>query len=138
MIVQYVPGANQNGKDNALNGKGKKKGLLRRESGDDGELVLVKVLPEQASDRAKLKLTAASLERDDTVAFAEPNYKLKASQASTNDVYYSQLWGMLSTGSNAGAANVVAAWSQGYTNCSGVVIGVIDEVRSTPACSYST
>jgi hypothetical protein len=56
------------------------------------------------------------------VEYAEPNYLLSTSQAATNDPYYASLWGLLD--GNAGA-NAKGAWAAGYTNCSGVVVGVV-------------
>jgi hypothetical protein len=62
---------------------------------------------------------------DEDVEVAEPNFLYTGSQATTNDPYLSQLWGML--GSAAGGVNAAGAWAKGYTDCSGVVIGVIGE-----------
>lgn len=129
LIVQYAAGASDDAKGRAIRGQGQVNRVLRQAGPDSGELVLVKVLPEQASDRAKLKATAAIIAQDKSVVFAEPNFIVKALQSPspTNDPRVGELWGMLN--SAAGAANAVGAWNQNYTDCSNVYIGVIDEVR---------
>lgn len=64
---------------------------------------------------------------DADVALVEPNFIIKAAQVPpvTNDPYLGELWGMLAN--TSGGADAAGAWTQGYTDCSGVVIAVIGE-----------
>jgi len=59
-----------------------------------------------------------------TVEYAEPNW-IYTHQATSNDTYVTNgsLWGM--TGEFGSGASV--AWTNGKTDCSGVVVGIIDE-----------
>jgi len=107
--VQKILGANSSEK---LSAKG---GRLRM----PGDLELVKFGP--GSDlTAKLALLA----KDPAVDYAEPNWLLRH-MAVSNDTYVTsgQLWGMTGTyGSGASTA-----WANNATNCSSVVVGIIDE-----------
>ncbi|KAF6264076.1 peptidase S8/S53 domain-containing protein [Scenedesmus sp. NREL 46B-D3] len=129
LIVRYKAAADAPKKTNARSkGKGVAKKQLRAGNGASiGDIELVQVTddtsPNGKPSKAKLKEMADNIKADTYVDYVEPNYLLSTSQAVTNDPYYASLWGMLET--DAGA-NAKGAWAAGYTNCSGVVVGVVD------------
>ncbi|WIA21831.1 hypothetical protein OEZ85_004207 [Tetradesmus obliquus] len=129
LIVRFKPGADMPKKGIAMGkGKGTSKKLLRAGNGaTTGDIYLVKVVDDTAPggkpSKAKLKELSGNIKDDSYVEYSEPNFLLNASQATTNDPYYASLWGMMDA--DAGA-NAKGAWAAGYTNCSGVVVGVVD------------
>ncbi len=73
---------------------------------------------------SNLEQKMALLANDAAVEYAEPNWLVRH-MAVSNDTYVTsgQLWGMTGTyGSGASAA-----WANNATNCSSVVVGIIDE-----------
>ena len=65
------------------------------------------------------------------VSYSEPNW-IYQHNAQSNDTYYSNgsLWGMYgdaSTPANQYGSQAAEAWAGGHTDCSGVLVGVIDE-----------
>ena len=70
-----------------------------------------------------------TLERDDRVAFAEPNYFLQLSETPPSDPLFERLWGMHNTGQTGGTADAdidaLEAWEIG-TGSRDVIIAVID------------
>jgi len=73
----------------------------------------------------------AALRGNPDVEYAEPNY-LYQHNATSNDTYYTNgsLWGMYGTSSspvNTYGSQAAVAWAAGKTNCSAVVVGIIDE-----------
>ena len=71
------------------------------------------------------------LKNDPAIEYAEPNWIVK-SLAQSNDPGYTQgdLWGMYganTTPANEYGSGAGTAWANGKTNCSSVVVGVIDE-----------
>jgi len=94
--------------------KGSKQGVY-------GDLELVRFnFPAGTQMSAKL----AAIQNDPAVDFAEPNW-LVSHAATSNDpeVVAGKLWGM--TGTFGSQASV--AWAANKTNCSNVVVGIIDE-----------
>lgn len=126
LLVNFKPGATPEQKGKAL-GKGRaaEKRVVRSDAEDgDVSLVTVELSPGQ-SGRAQLRAAAAQIQADEDVEYAEPNFIYRPVQVSQpNDQYFTNLWGMKN---GAGGANAVGAWAAGYTDCSDVVIGVIDE-----------
>lgn len=79
-----------------------------------------------------LRLSAALLERisaDSSVDYVEPNW-LYQRQASPNDPYLNDLWGMqgaATTPANANGSGALALWNAGLRCDSQVVVGIVDE-----------
>ncbi|WP_276131943.1 S8 family peptidase [Polluticoccus soli] len=73
----------------------------------------------------------ARLKQQDGVAYAEPNF-IYTYGAVSNDPYYTggSLWGMYGASSspaNQYGCHAAAAWLEGHTGSSSVVVGIIDE-----------
>jgi len=99
---------------------------LRAGDSDTGATTLVK-LPAGLSVAAAVR----QLSSDPMVEYAEPNWTYQH-QAVSNDTYVAsgQLWGMYGDASNpanAYGSQAAEAWGGGHTDCSNVVVGVIDE-----------
>jgi subtilisin family serine protease len=130
LIVQFRAGASEGDKQRVMrrvNGDRAEtlaRGNRRIDIGGDIELLNVR-------GRA-LRDAIADLQADGAVEFAEPNWILQHTAVS-NDTYYTNgsLWGMY--GDNTSPANqygsrAAEVWAKtGGTDCSNVVIGVIDE-----------
>ena len=91
-----------------------------------GELALLR-LP-AGKDMAA---TVRTLSANPAVDFVEPNWTYQHN-ATSNDTYYTNgsLWGMYgdaSSPANQYGSQAAEAWGAGHTDCSGVVVGVIDE-----------
>jgi len=67
------------------------------------------------------------LAADADVEYAEPNW-IYTSDATSNDTYFvnGTLWGMQGAANQYGSQAAVA-WAANHTNCSNVVVGIIDE-----------
>lgn len=136
LIVQLRPSP-KNRTATLARGKASVQTILRKEGefAGRGELLTVTVslkdLPAQANDRARLAQAAKLLRGDVDVEFVEPNYVMRkpVTLALPTDPDYVNggLWGMRATTSYAGGANAEGAWAAGFDNCTGAVIGVIDE-----------
>ncbi|MCK7594875.1 S8 family peptidase [Pseudomarimonas salicorniae] len=118
LLVQFKPGAGEADLRAVTQGLGASRAALVRDAGK-GRLELLR-LP------AGLAIADAvrAVSGDAAVEFAEPNWTYQHA-ATSNDTYVTNgsLWGMTGTfGSQA--AN---AWSENKQNCSGVLVGVIDE-----------
>jgi subtilisin family serine protease len=75
--------------------------------------------------------TVRALSANPAVDFVEPNWTYQTS-ATSNDTYYTNgsLWGMYgdaSSPANQYGSQAAEAWGAGHTDCSGVIVGVIDE-----------
>jgi subtilisin family serine protease len=130
LIVQFRAGASEGDKQRVMrrvNGDRAEvlaRGNRRIDVGGDIELLNVR-------GRA-LRDAIADLQADGAVEFAEPNWILQHTAVS-NDTYYTNgsLWGMY--GDNSSPANqygsrAAEVWAKtGGTDCSNVVIGIIDE-----------
>eukprot|EP00887_Chlorella_sp_A99_P004583 scaffold4.g4583.t1 len=122
VLVQYKSGATAVSKAATLAAAGAQhKGVVTRATKGRGELAHARLTKGQSVEEA-----VAALSRRSDVAWAQPNYKYyKACVDTPNDPAYTagSLWGMQSgSGSNA-----AGAWAAGKTDCSGVVVAVIDE-----------
>ena len=100
--------------------------VVRAGNSQRGELALVR-LPAGRD----LTATISALSRHGAVEYAEPNWVYTHS-ASSNDTYYTNgsLWGMYgdaSSPANQYGSQAAEAWAGGHTDCSNVVVGVIDE-----------
>ncbi|GAB2520802.1 S8 family peptidase [Lysobacter humi (ex Lee et al. 2017)] len=72
-----------------------------------------------------------ALRNDPSVDYAEPNW-VYTHTATSNDTYYTNgsLWGMYgdaTSPANQYGSQAAEAWAAGHTDCSGVLVGVIDE-----------
>ncbi|MBX9403522.1 S8 family serine peptidase [Lysobacter sp. BMK333-48F3] len=99
---------------------------LRGGNARNGELALWRVAPGR-----DLAATVYELSKNPSVEYAEPNWEYQH-QATSNDTYYTNgsLWGMYGSGTspaNAYGSQAAQAWAGGHTDCSNVVIGIIDE-----------
>lgn len=95
----------------------------RREDGG-GDLVLIRHQPDFTPAAARREI-----ESDPAIEFAEPNY-IYTHQLTSNDTYFSSLWGMQGASSsptNEYGSQASAAWAGGNTNCGTVYVGIIDE-----------
>ena len=100
--------------------------VVRAGNSQRGELALMR-LPAGRD----LTATISALSRHGAVEYAEPNWVYTHS-ASSNDTYYTNgsLWGMYgdaSSPANQYGSQAAEAWAGGHTDCSNVVVGVIDE-----------
>jgi subtilisin family serine protease len=129
LLVQFRRGATDNEKAQALGRVGAVfserivRGANRADSSGDLELVR---LPQGQNIAAAVR----ELQSSNVVDFAEPNWIYR--HTSSNDPYYGNgsLWGMYGDQSNPRndfGSQAAEAWNAGNTNCSNVVVGVIDE-----------
>lgn len=100
--------------------------ILRAGSARRGEVALLR-LPAGQSVAAAVQ----ALQSDPAVEYAEPNW-IYQHRATSNDTYYGNgsLWGMYgdaSSPANPYGSQAAEAWARGHTDCSGVLVGVIDE-----------
>lgn len=80
---------------------------------------------------ANLQAAIRRLSTNPAVEYAEPNW-VYTHAATSNDTYYTNgsLWGMYgdaSSPANQFGSQAAEAWAAGHTDCSGVLVGVIDE-----------
>ena len=130
VIVQFRPGATEADKQRAMrrvNGDRAEtlaRGRSRIDLGGDVELLNVR-------GQARIADAIATLQGDGAIDFAEPNWLVQRA-ATSNDPYYTNgsLWGMYgatSTPANAFGSHAAQVWAKtGGTNCSNVVVGIID------------
>jgi subtilisin family serine protease len=127
LIVKYRDGSTAMDQAAVREGLGARKlDVLRRGGRGHGETALLR-LPAGASVAAAVRALAA----EGAIEYAEPNWTYQHS-ATSNDSYYTNgsLWGMYgdaSSPANQYGSQAAEAWSKGHTDCSSVVIGVIDE-----------
>ena len=127
LIVKFRDGSTAASQETVRRGLGADKiETLRRGHGNAGEIALMR-LPAGAS----MADTVRTLSANPNVEYAEPNWVYQHS-ATSNDTYYTsnQLWGMYgdaTSPANQFGSQAGEAWAAGKTNCSGVIIGVIDE-----------
>ena len=127
LIVKFRDGSSAADQDTVRRGLGAQKlETLRAGRSGRGETALMR-LPAGAS----LADTVRVLSANPAVEYAEPNW-IYQHAATSNDTYYSsgQLWGMYgnaSTPANQFGSQAAEAWAAGRTDCSGVIVGVIDE-----------
>ena len=100
--------------------------VVRAGNSQRGELALMR-LPAGRD----LSATINALSRNGAVEYAEPNW-IYTHSATSNDTYYTNgsLWGMYgdaSSPANQYGSQAAEAWGRGHTDCSNVVVGVIDE-----------
>ncbi len=80
---------------------------------------------------ANLQALVRRLSTNPAIEYAEPNW-IYTHSATSNDTYYTNgsLWGMYgdaSSPANQFGSQAAEAWAAGHTDCSGVLVGVIDE-----------
>ena len=127
LLVQFAPGASAADRNAIRSGLGASRIETVRGAGNGkGDLELLRLAPGLAVADAVRGLDGVS-----GVEFAEPNWTY-FHQAQANDTYAANgtLWGMYGDASapaNQWGSQAAEAWSRGHTDCSGVVIGVIDE-----------
>lgn len=127
LIVKFRDGSTAASQETVRRGLGADKiETLRRGNGNAGEIALMR-LPAGAS----IADTVRTLSANPNVEYAEPNWVYQHS-ATSNDTYYTsnQLWGMYgdaTSPANQFGSQAGEAWAAGKTDCSGVIIGVIDE-----------
>ena len=131
LIVQFRIGATEAEKGRALgrvNGQ-RAESLARGNRRIDvaGDLDLVRV-----RGQASIADAIAQLQADGAVDFVEPNWVVQHA-ATSNDTYYTNgsLWGMYgdnSSPANAFGSRAAEVWAKtGGTDCSNVIVGIIDE-----------
>ena len=131
LIVQFRIGASEADKGRALgrvNGQ-RAESLARGKKRLDiaGDLDLVHV-----RGQANIADAIAQLQGDGAVDFVEPNWVVQHA-ATSNDPYFTNgsLWGMYgdnSSPANAFGSRAAEVWAKtGGTNCSSVIVGIIDE-----------
>jgi len=127
LIVKFRDGATAVDQDTVRRGlRAQKLDTLRHARGQKGETALMR-LPAGAS----LADTVRVLSANPAVEYAEPNW-IYQHTAVSNDTYYTNgsLWGMYgdaTTPANQYGSQAGEAWAAGHTDCSGVLVGVIDE-----------
>lgn len=127
LLVKFRDGASAASQDAVRRGLGAHKAeAVRAGNAHKGELALLR-LP------AGLDVASAvrAIGNDAAVEYAEPNWTYQH-QATSNDTYYTNgsLWGMYgdaSSPANQYGSQAAEAWAGGHTDCSNVIVGVIDE-----------
>ncbi len=106
---------------------------LTKVKGQVAEKILTRLM-EQAGDTEGISLVSTSLDVLEAidalqglaeVEFAEPNY-IYQHNATSNDTYLSNLWGM-SAGGNVYGSQAITAWANNKTGSNTVYVGIIDE-----------
>ncbi|ALN85721.1 subtilase family protein [Lysobacter capsici] len=127
LLVKYRDGTSAVQQSSARQAFGLQKiETLRGGNGKRGELALMRVPAGR-----DLAATVYELSKDPSVEYAEPNWQYQH-QTASNDTYYTNgsLWGMYGSGStpaNPYGSQAAVAWAGGHTDCSNVVVGIIDE-----------
>ncbi|RNF85157.1 S8 family peptidase [Montanilutibacter psychrotolerans] len=127
LLVKYRDGSTAAQQSSVRQGLGALKvDTVRGGNGGRGELALLR-LPTGRD----LAATLRGLNGNPNVEYVEPNWTYTHS-ASSNDTYYTNgsLWGMYgdaSSPANQYGSQAAEAWAGGHTDCSGVLVGVIDE-----------
>jgi subtilisin family serine protease len=127
LIVKFRDGVSAADQDTVRRGLGAQKlETLRQGRGNQGETVLMR-LPAGADLAGTIRVLSANA----SVDYAEPNWTYQHTAVS-NDTYYTNgsLWGMYgdaTSPANQYGSQAGEAWAAGHTDCSGVLVGVIDE-----------
>ncbi|TXH76482.1 MAG: peptidase S8 [Lysobacteraceae bacterium] len=127
LIVKFRDGSTAAAQNDVRRGMGAQKiETLGRGKGFKGEIELMR-LPAGADLAGAVRVLSAN----PNVEFAEPNWTYQHTAAS-NDTYYTNgsLWGMYgdaTSPANQYGSQAGEAWAAGHTDCSGVLVGVIDE-----------
>lgn len=127
IIVKYRDGTSAAEQTAVRQGLGANKGqTVRGGNAKQGEVALLK-LPAGVGVAAAVR----ALANDPAIEYVEPNW-IYQHAASSNDTYSinGSLWGMYSGTSspaNQYGSQAANAWAAGHTDCSNVVVGVIDE-----------
>ena len=127
LLVKFRDGATAADQDGVLRGLGAQKlEVLRQGRGGKGETALMR-LPTGANLAGMVSVLSAN----PSVEYAEPNW-IYQHTAVSNDTYYTNgsLWGMYgdaTSPANQYGSQAGEAWAAGHTDCSGVLVGVIDE-----------
>jgi subtilisin family serine protease len=127
LIIKFRDGASAADQDSVRRAIGAQKtDVVRRGGTQKGEMALMRLpmIVDMASTIRVLSMNPA-------VEYAEPNW-IYNHTAVSNDTYVTsgQLWGMYgdaSSPANQYGSQAAEAWAAGHTDCSGVVVGVIDE-----------
>lgn len=127
LLVKYRDGSSAAQQASVRQGLGASKlDTVRAGNGNRGELALLR-LPAGRD----LAGTIRELSKQSAIEYAEPNWTYQHS-ATSNDTYATNgsLWGMYgdaSSPANQYGSQAAEAWGAGHTDCSNVVVGVIDE-----------
>lgn len=127
LIVKYRDGSTAISQAAVRQGLGARKAdTLRAGNGKRGETALLK-LPAGVGIAAAVQ----ALANDPAIEYVEPNWTYQH-RAASNDTYFTNgsLWGMYgdaSSPANQYGSQAAEAWGRGHTDCSGVLVGVIDE-----------
>jgi subtilisin family serine protease len=127
IIVKYRDGTNAAQQSVVSHGLGANKvETIRGGNAKHGETVLLK-LPAGIAVAAAVR----ALANDPTIEYVEPNW-IYQHQATSNDTYAANgsLWGMYgdaSSPANQYGSQAAEAWGAGHTDCSNVLVGIIDE-----------
>lgn len=127
LIVKFRDGASAADQDAVRRAIGAQKvDVVRAARAGKNEMALMRmpVIADMAATIRTLSLNPA-------VEYAEPNW-IYQHTAVSNDTYYTNgsLWGMYgdaSSPANQYGSQAAEAWAAGHTDCSGVIVGVIDE-----------
>ncbi len=127
LIIKFRDGATAVDQDNVRRAIGAQKvDIVRGGSGNKGEISLMR-MPMIADMASAIRV----LSMNPAVEYAEPNW-IYNHTAVSNDTLFTNgsLWGMYgdaSSPANQFGSQASEAWAAGHTDCSGVLVGVIDE-----------
>ncbi len=127
LLIKFRDGTNVTDQDVVRRGVGAQKlDVVRQSRGGKGEVALMR-LPAGTDLAGAVRVLSAN----PSVEYAEPNW-IYQHAAVSNDAYYTNgsLWGMYgdaTTPANQYGSQAGEAWAAGHTDCSGVLVGVIDE-----------
>jgi subtilisin family serine protease len=127
LLIKFRDGSNVADQDIVRRGlRAEKLDVVRQGRSGKGEMALMR-LPAGAD----LADTVRVLSANPNVEYAEPNW-IYQHAAVSNDTYYTNgsLWGMYgdaTSPTNQYGSQAGEAWAAGHTDCSGVLVGVIDE-----------
>ncbi len=127
LIIKFRDGATVADQDKVRRAIGAQKvDVVRAARTGKGEMSLMR-MPMIADMSSAIRV----LSMNPAVEYAEPNW-IYNHTAVSNDTYFTsgQLWGMYgdaSSPANQYGSQAAEAWAAGHTDCSGVLIGVIDE-----------
>ncbi len=127
LLIKFRDGTNVSDQDVVRRGVGAQKlDVVRQSRGGKGEVALMR-LPAGTDLAGAVRVLSAN----PSVEYAEPNW-IYQHTAVSNDTFYTNgsLWGMYgdaTTPANPFGSQAGEAWAAGHTDCSGVLVGVIDE-----------
>ena len=127
LLIKFRDGTTATDQDGVRRGLGAQKlDVVRRGRGGKGEMALMR-LPAGSDLAGAVRVLSAN----PSVEYAEPNW-IYQHTAVSNDTSYTNgsLWGMYgdaTTPANQFGSQAGEAWAAGHTDCSGVLVGVIDE-----------